>query len=139
MKTATLALLISIFSFLPSVSQSDEPLMGEIRMFAGTFAPRGWAFCDGQLLLISENQALFSLIGTTYGGDGRTTYALPDLRGRAPVHSGQGPGLREIRQGQKGGGTAVATAADPTDNTVNQPFIGIRYIIALQGIYPSRN
>jgi len=77
--------------------------LGEVRMFAGNFAPRGWAFCDGQLLNISDNQALFSLIGTYYGGDGRATFGLPDLRGRAPVASGTGPGLPPIRQGDKKG------------------------------------
>lgn len=65
-----------------------QPYIGEIRMFAGTFAPAGWAFCDGQLLAISENDALFTLIGTTYGGDGESTFALPDLRGRIPIHLG---------------------------------------------------
>ncbi|AUS07266.1 phage tail protein [Tamlana carrageenivorans] len=72
-------------------------------MFAGNFAPRGWAFCDGQLLAISQNQALFSLLGTTYGGDGRTTFALPDLRGRVPMHAGNGPGLTPRTQGAKSG------------------------------------
>jgi microcystin-dependent protein len=70
-----------------------QPFVGEIRMFAGNFAPAGWMFCDGQLLPISENETLFNLIGTTYGGDGQSTFALPDLRGRVPVHMGQGPGL----------------------------------------------
>jgi microcystin-dependent protein len=81
----------------------SEPFVGEIRMFAGNFAPRGWAFCDGQLLAVSQNDALFSLLGTIYGGDGRTTFGLPDLRGRIPVHAGQGPGLSERRLGAKGG------------------------------------
>lgn len=71
------------------------PYIGEIRMFAGNFAPAGWAFCDGQLQPISENDALFNLIGTTYGGDGQETFGLPDLRGRSPVHRGQGPGLSQ--------------------------------------------
>jgi microcystin-dependent protein len=70
-----------------------QPFVGEIRMFAGNFAPAGWMFCEGQLLPISENEVLFQLIGTTYGGDGQSTFALPDLRGRLPVHQGQGPGL----------------------------------------------
>src|SRR5690242_21043268 len=65
-----------------------QPYVGEIRMFAGNFAPAGWAFCEGQLLPISENQTLFQLIGTTYGGDGQSTFALPDLRGRVPIHQG---------------------------------------------------
>jgi microcystin-dependent protein len=81
----------------------SEPFVGEIRMFAGNFAPRGWAFCDGQLLAISQNDALFSLFGTTYGGDGQTTFGLPDLRGRVPIHQGTGPGLANRRIGEKGG------------------------------------
>lgn len=70
-----------------------DSFIGEIRMFGGNFAPNGWALCDGQLLPISENDALFALIGTYYGGDGQFTFGLPDLRGRIPIHSGQGPGL----------------------------------------------
>jgi len=81
----------------------SEPFVGEIRMFAGNFAPRGWAFCDGQLLAVSQNDALFSLLGTIYGGDGRTTFGLPDLRGRIPIHAGTGPGLSPRRLGSKAG------------------------------------
>ncbi|MCK7613614.1 phage tail protein [Roseibium sediminicola] len=81
----------------------SEPFVGEIRMFAGNFAPRGWAFCDGQLLAVSQNDALFSLLGTIYGGDGRTTFGLPDMRGRIPIHAGTGPGLSPRRLGSKGG------------------------------------
>jgi microcystin-dependent protein len=73
----------------------STPYIGEIRMFAGTFAPVGWALCHGQLIAISENDTLFNLIGTTYGGDGQETFALPDLRGRAPAHYGQGPGISQ--------------------------------------------
>ena len=91
----------------------SEPFVGEIRMFAGNFAPRGWAFCDGQLLAVSQNDALFSLLGTIYGGDGRTTFGLPDLRGRLPIHSGTGPGLSARRLGAKGGAEKVTL-------TVNQ-------------------
>jgi len=169
----------------------SEPFIAEIRIFAGNFAPRSWAFCNGQLLPVSQNTALFSLIGTTYGGDGRTTTALPDLQGRTPMHPGRGPGLTSRRLGQRGGvetvtlteaqmpnhnHTMTATAeggdrADPADkylasesniyapdnNTLQsmaeqslphtggsqphnnmQPFIAINYIIALQGLYPSR-
>lgn len=90
-----------------------EPYVGEIRMFAGNFAPRGWAFCDGQLLAVSQNDALFSLLGTIYGGDGRTTFGLPDLRGRLPIHAGTGPGLSPRRLGAKGGAEKVTL-------TVNQ-------------------
>lgn len=80
-----------------------DPFIGQLIMFGGNFAPRGWALCDGQLLPISSNSALFSILGTTYGGDGRTTFALPDLRGRVPVHAGNGPGLTDKRLGSKGG------------------------------------
>ena len=170
----------------------SEPFIGEIKLFAGNFAPRGWALCDGQLLPISSNSALFSILGTTYGGDGRTTFALPELRGRVPVHPGTGPGLSNYRLGQKSGaetntltannmpahshninqasaaegdsnvpagnllartdarsytstGPAVATGG-ATDNAgggqaVNniQPYQAVNYIIALNGIYPSRS
>ena len=81
----------------------SEPYVGEIRMFAGNFAPRGWALCDGQLLAVSQNDALFSLLGTIYGGDGRTTFGLPDMRGRIPIHQGQGPSLSMRRLGAKFG------------------------------------
>lgn len=81
----------------------SEPFVGEIRMFAGNFAPRGWAYCDGQLLAVSQNDALFSLLGTIYGGDGRTTFGLPDLRGRIPIHWGSGPDLTPRTLGAKSG------------------------------------
>ena len=81
--------------------------LGEIRMFGGNFAPRAWALCNGQLLPISQNQALFSILGTTYGGDGRTTFALPDLRGRCAVHEGTGPGLSPRPLGQRSGQETV--------------------------------
>ncbi|WP_207554863.1 phage tail protein [Acidiluteibacter ferrifornacis] len=80
-----------------------EGTMAEVRMFVGNFAPRNWALCDGQLLSIAQYQALFSLLGTTYGGDGRTSFALPDLRGRAAMHAGTGPGLSTRRIGQRFG------------------------------------
>lgn len=86
----------------------SEPFFAEIRIFAGNFAPRSWAFCDGQLLPIAQNTALFSVIGTTYGGDGRTTTALPDLQGRAPMHPGRGPGLTSRRLGEKLGTDRVS-------------------------------
>lgn len=89
----------------------SEPFLAEIRIFAGNFAPRGWAFCDGQLLPISQNTALYSLIGTTYGGDGRTTTALPNMQGRAPMHPGTGPGLTSRRIGQKSGAETVTLNA----------------------------
>ena len=86
---------------------STEPYIGTIMLFAGNFAPSGWAQCDGQLLSIDQYTALFSLIGTTYGGDGQTTFALPDLRSRVPVHQGQGPGLSSYVVGEYGGAEAV--------------------------------
>jgi microcystin-dependent protein len=167
--------------------------VGEIRIFAGNFAPRNFAFCDGQLIAVSQNDALFSLLGTTYGGDGRTTFGLPDLRGRVPVHMGQGPGLSNRPMGQRSGTervtlavtqlpshthalmasadvgstpnpggnvTARSTSVDlysdaaPTTAMASQaitsvgggqehdnmmPYLGIRFIIALAGVYPSRN
>jgi len=79
----------------------SDPFVAEIRIFAGNFAPRSWAFCDGQLLPIAQNTALFSLIGITYGGDGTTTMALPNLQGRAPMHPGRGPGLTSRRLGER--------------------------------------
>lgn len=84
-----------------------QPYVGEIRMFGGNFAIAGWAFCDGSLLPISENITLFQLIGTTYGGDGQTTFALPDLRGRVPLHQGQGSGLSNYVLAQSGGVESV--------------------------------
>ena len=95
-----------------------EPLIGEISYFAGTFAPRGWAFCDGQLLAISQNTALFSLLGTTYGGDGRITFGLPDLRGRIAIHQGTGPGLSNRNLGSRfGRETEIINANNlPTHN-----------------------
>jgi microcystin-dependent protein len=171
----------------------SEPFIGEIRMFAGNFAPRGWAFCEGQLLPINQNQALFSILGTTYGGDGRTTFGLPDLRGRFPLHSGKGPGLTGRSLGERGGREGVQltvdempshahtarASADPgsrrkpggrvcavsskSDRQYNRspgvdmhdeaiqpvggnqahdnmpPYLGLNYIIALTGIFPSRH
>jgi len=121
----------------------SEPFIGCISVFGFNFAPRGWAKCDGQILPINQNQSLFSLLGTTYGGDGRTTFALPDLRGRAPMHAGNGAGLTPRTLGQKLGvenvtlsvaqipshshavnaSTANATAATPQGNLA-APTVG---------------
>ena len=200
-------------------SKAQEPILGEVRIFAGNFAPRGWAFCDGQLLPIASNSALFSLLGTMYGGDGRTTFGLPDLRGRVAMSAGRHPGSNyNYIQGQRGGleqrvlntlqlpqhshtvsnasgvsshvllstdnavrntpitgdvpavanypdglATAQVKSFGPPSNLVNgqpvggsssiiinntgssqpvdsrQPYTVVRYIIALQGIFPSRN
>ncbi|MBO6605639.1 phage tail protein [Psychroserpens sp.] len=181
-----------------------NPYLAQIVMFAGNFAPRGWAFCSGQLLPIAQYSALYSLMGTMYGGDGRTTFALPDLRGRLPKGMGSGPGLTPVQEGEKGGHELVtlavanmpahshdgsslsmtlscneedgdndepsgrtfgiassgtpynSSANDATfgggtisGNTGNQgnnqafdvqnPFLGVNYIIALQGTFPPRN
>jgi microcystin-dependent protein len=85
----------------------SSPYVGEIRMFGGNFAPAGWAFCNGQLIPISENETLFQLIGTTYGGDGQSTFALPNLQSRVPIHMGQGSGLSSYTIGQSGGVESV--------------------------------
>lgn len=176
-----------------------EGYIAQIIWFGGNFAPRAWAFCEGQLLAISSNEALFSLIGTIYGGNGRTTFALPDFRGRVPVGAGNGPGLSNYKLGQRGGANNVtltvgnlashmhqvmpkvavstgnATTDEPDGNVLAgtsantyaaaagangqlagvsatetpaggnqpvslvQPFLGMNFIICLQGIYPSRS
>lgn len=193
-KTITFLSLLLCLSFNNVTYAQSEPFIGQITMFAGNFAPRGWALCNGQLLPISQYSALFSILGTTYGGDGRTTFALPDLRGRVPMHAGNAPGLSDRRLGQSFGSetntltvsqmpshshTVNAVADDgnqsvPTGNlpagtkildkeysnassntTMNsaminsqgdnqpinniQPVQVINYIIALQGVFPSRN
>ncbi|MGD0270595.1 MAG: tail fiber protein [Candidatus Sulfotelmatobacter sp.] len=84
-----------------------QPYIGEIRLFGGTFAPAGWSFCNGATMSIQQNDALYNLIGTTYGGNGQTTFNLPDLQGRVPVHQGQGAGLQNYVLGQKGGAQTV--------------------------------
>lgn len=164
-----------------------EPFLSEIRLVSFNFAPRGWALCNGQLMPINQNQALFSILGTTYGGDGRTTFALPNLQGRAPAHVGA-----DISLGQSGGEdfhtlainelpahshsalgtdqapnqaspvshdwannagasaygtqpnsamnpTAIATAGGSQPHENRQPYLVLNYVIALQGIFPSRN
>ncbi len=142
-------------------SRGASAFIGQIKIFAGNFAPRGWAFCNGQVLSISENQALYSLLGTTYGGDGRTTFALPDLRGRAPVHSGKTVGgiPAEYKLGKRYGSAKANTfkeeylkqeelkklievsggVAIPIQGIETQPTLGINYIIALDGVFPSRS
>lgn len=177
----------------------SEPFLGEIRIVGFNFAPKYWAFCAGQLMPIQQNTALFSLLGTTFGGDGRVTFGLPDYRGRAPVGMGQGPGLTQVAQGEMAGNenvtilqtqmpahnhmvnasTTAGDQAEPTNgvlamsnlasdgaavnsylsggtsNTtlsptalgvsggsqplpIRNPYLGSNFIIALQGIFPSR-
>ena len=167
----------------------SEPFLGQVMMFAGNFAIRNWAYCDGALLPISQNSALFSILGTTYGGDGRTTFGLPDLRGRVPRGFGNGPGLSNVPLGQWSGSETVVlnesqlpphshgmlgasedavssnpagrycattegnvyhgTGDAPMGGTANtgggqsislmNPYLGITFLIALQGLFPSRN
>ena len=173
----------------------SNPFLAEIRIFTGNFAPKGWAFCDGQLMPISQNTALFSLLGTTYGGNGTSNFALPNLQGCAPMQAGQGPGLslRDLGEtggeqsvtlletelpshshgvqastgsdqatpannawasGQRGGGslydssgtntvqmspfaTSIAGGSQPHNNM--PPFLGLTFILALQGVFPARS
>lgn len=122
-----------------------DPFVAEIRIFPFNFAPKGWAWCDGQILPLSQNTALFSLLGTTYGGNGKSNFALPDLQGRAPMHPGQGPGLSLHDLGETGGAETVSLlqseipshnhslgaqnvplggSASPAGNTLNRPASG---------------
>lgn len=125
-------------------------VIGSVEMFAGSFAPQHWMLCDGSLLAIADNTALFSLLGITYGGDGRTTFGLPDLRGRVPVGMGTGPGLstrnwgaaggqEKITTGTAGGGLEVYNEKDEAVTLNNMPpFLTVNYIICVEGLYPSR-
>jgi microcystin-dependent protein len=166
-----------------------DPFVAEIRITGFNFAPRGWATCDGQLIPISQNTALFALLGTMYGGNGQTTFALPNLGGRAPIGPGQGPGLTYHTQGETGGATSVTlltsqmpahshpqavhlstantgtpaadkaiaqtalsaygaasnlvamgdTVGGSQPHTNMQPYLGLNFVIALQGIFPPRS
>jgi len=138
-----------------------QPYIGEIRIFAGNFAPVDWAFCNGQLISINQNNTLFQLIGTTYGGDGVNNYALPNLQSRVPMHMGQGSGLNNYLLGQTTGadncaaGTGVTSPtgfsvernlAVTINSTVsvetqgsNANRLGMNFIIALFGVFPSQN
>jgi microcystin-dependent protein len=109
-----------------------QPFIGEIRMFAGNFAPAGWALCNGQLVPISENDALFTLIGTTYGGDGQETFALPNLQSRIPVHQGQGPGLTNRPLGEMAGVESVTL-------TTQQMPVHNHALVASQNVGASSN
>lgn len=110
-----------------------EPFIGQIQPFGFNFAPRGWAFCEGQLLPISQNSALFSLLGTIYGGDGRTTFALPDLRGRAMVHFGAGPGLSSLSIGQRAGVENVTLGINHLPSHSHSLVLGGGIATAAQG------
>ncbi|NDP27172.1 MAG: phage tail protein [Flavobacterium sp.] len=112
--------LIILFFLLANSIFAQDQFVGEVRLFASNFAPQGWAKCEGQLLPISQNTALFALLGTTYGGDGRSTFALPDLRERMAVQPGQGPGLSGIDQGQMDGTSTLAPENLPAHTHVAQ-------------------
>jgi microcystin-dependent protein len=98
-----------------------DPFIGEIQLFAGTFAPKGWALCNGQLLPIAQNTALYSILGVQYGGDGKTTFALPNLQARAPLGQGQGPGLSGKVLGQMGGASTVTLSVNEMPNHSHLP------------------
>ena len=129
-----------------------DPFVAEIRMFAGNFAPKGWALCNGQILPISQNTALFSLLGTMYGGDGKSTFALPNLQGSTPLHFGQGPGLSEYSIGEVGGTQFVTLIQsefpfhnhllesyrdDPADSAVPSPNVVLGRAVALLPYRPT--
>ncbi|MBI1765939.1 MAG: phage tail protein [Acidobacteria bacterium] len=103
-----------------------DPFVAEIRIFPFNFAPKGWAFCDGQILPLSQNTALFSLLGTTYGGDGKSNFALPNMQGNVPIHAGQGPGLSLYDLGQTGGSETVTLLQSeiPTHNHIVRAYTG---------------
>jgi microcystin-dependent protein len=107
MKTTRIAVALAAALALPAAARAQDCMLGEIKMFAGNFEPRNYMFAHGQLLPIAQNTALFSILGTTYGGDGQTTFALPDLRGRFPLGFGQGPGLTDRQLGEMGGEETV--------------------------------
>ena len=132
-------LLVGFFLIAAQLSSyAQEAMIGEVRLFAGNFAPRGWALCEGQLLPINENQALFSILGTMYGGDGRTTFALPDLRGRAPIGVGRASGLKPMSVGQRNNGISIKSIQSENSDSSTQATLGMHYIIAVTGLYPSR-
>lgn len=113
--TAAVAASLSMFGTMMSTTNSmaqAEPFLGQLMVGGWNFCPRGWARADGQILSIAQNTALFSLLGTTYGGNGQTTFALPDLRGRAPIHNGQGPGLPSYDIGEVGGSTSFTLSVN---------------------------
>jgi microcystin-dependent protein len=133
----------------------SNPFLGEIRLFAGNFNPRGWALTNGQILAISQNTALFSLLGTTYGGNGTSNFALPNFQSRMPVHQGQGIGLSSYVMGEQGGAESISFSSLPIPSAPSpaisasvgfrpqvqtvSPFLTLTFIIALQGVFPSRN
>ncbi|PPK94297.1 MULTISPECIES: phage tail protein [Nonlabens] len=140
MKKTTFILLFMLLGSIYNVSAQDD-FIGEVKMFAGNFAPRGWALCQGQLLPIAQNSALFSIIGTTYGGDGRTTFGLPDLRGRVPEGVGTGPGLSPVQWGQRSGAETVTltTANLPSHNHAVNGVSEVGTTNVPSGAYPANS
>lgn len=138
-------LILMSFTVLLAFGSSfgQEPFIGEIRIFAGNYAPRGWALCNGQLLPINQNAALYSILGVTYGGDGRTTFGLPDLRGRVPMHAGNGNGLTNRPLGQKSGSeeTTIAVANLPAHShtAVSHADSNVAVSDSPKGAVPARN
>jgi microcystin-dependent protein len=130
---------LAFLLFAAEHSNAQDSFLGEIKLVGFNFTPRGWAACEGQLLPINQNQALFSLLGTIYGGDGRSTFALPDMRGRVPVGVGKTGDMGTIKQGAISNPAEMA-AGNNKDSIVYVPGnIGMRYIICTAGIFPSRN
>jgi microcystin-dependent protein len=157
-KIVTSCLLAATIAATPvsSVLAGPDPYIGEIRFVPFNFAPAGWAFCDGQLLAISQYSALFALLGTTYGGNGQTTFALPDMRGRVLIHRNNGPELTPYNLGETGGserhtdndshattGTGhnhslIERNIVDRDTSKIQPYITLNCIIAIHGVFPPR-
>ena len=141
MKKLLLTSALLLFMSLSSFAQING-FIGEVKLTAGTYAPIGWAFCDGQILPISQNRALYSLLGTRFGGDGMTSFGLPDLRGRVPVGAGTGPGIVPVQIGQQSGRGVTQTNLTTGDHPVvtgHTPTLGMHYIICLYGDWPSRD
>ena len=138
--TLAAAIAVSALAMTGPPANAQEAYIGEIKPVGFTFCPRGWAEADGSLLPIAQHQSLFQLLGTTYGGDGRTTFGLPDLRGRVAMGQGQGHSLRPRQMGQQlGQEQAGAVKKTDRDRAFTPPVLVVRYCIALEGIFPSRN
>ncbi len=126
-KFTTMAAVVALSTSLPAgpASAQSEPILGQLMAVGFNFCPRGWTGANGQLMAINTNQALYALYGTTYGGDGRTTFGLPDLRGRSPIHTGQGPGLSDYILGSRGGAEEVTliTSEIPSHNHIGEVHV----------------
>ena len=152
LKTSATAAALSAIAMTaaPAATAGPDEYLGEIITVGFTFCPRGTLEADGSLLAISENTALFSLLGTTYGGDGRSTFALPDLRGRTMIGAGDGPGLTPRRQGARGGAEALKTDSTlagegaglrtdiPEGASTMPPYLAVKHCVVTEGVFPSR-